>query len=56
MLRAAADQPMAFDEAPEYEVFVERLRGMLEPAAFEAAWAAGRASSMGDAVALATGD
>jgi tetratricopeptide (TPR) repeat protein len=55
-LRAAADQPMAFDEAPEYEVYVGRLRKMLEPAAFENAWEAGRQSSMADAVALATGD
>jgi hypothetical protein len=52
-LRAAGDQPMAFDEAPEYDGFVERLRGILDPESFEAAWAAGRSMPQAEAVALA---
>ena len=47
---------MAFDEAPELAGFVERLRGMLEPTAFEAAWQAGRAMTQAAAVAYAVGE
>ena len=44
---------MAFDEIPEWEGFVDRLRAALPTAEFASAWAAGRAMSMTDAVALA---
>jgi hypothetical protein len=44
---------MAFDEAPELAEFIARLRTMLPPAEFEAAWGAGRALSFADAVAEA---
>ena len=47
---------MAFDEEPEYLGSLERLRAALMPAAFEDAWAAGRALSQADAVALALAD
>ena len=46
---------MAFDEEPEDNAAMERLRGAMAPAAFEDAWAAGRALSQPDAVALALG-
>lgn len=52
-LREAADNQMAFDEMPELERFVERLRSELPEREVDAAWAAGRALSMADAVALA---
>ena len=52
-MREAADAAMAFDEAPELAEFIARLRTMLPPAEFDAAWAAGRALSFADAVAEA---
>jgi predicted ATPase/class 3 adenylate cyclase len=52
-MRDAADAPMAFDEAPELAEFIERLRTMLPPAGFDAAWSAGRALSFAEAVAEA---
>ena len=55
-LREAADARMAFDEEPEYVASLERLRAALMPAAFENAWATGRALSQADAVALAVAD
>jgi hypothetical protein len=55
-IREAAEQPRAYDEEPEHEAFLERLRGDLEPAAFDAAWAAGRKLSLIEAVALARSD
>ena len=42
-------------EATEHRVAMERLRAATDPVAFERAWAAGRAMSMAEAVALATG-
>ena len=53
VLREAAETPRAMEEGPEYDGFVERLRESLPGAAFDAAWAAGRATSAADAVALA---
>ncbi len=53
-IREASAAQMAFDELPEHEGFVERLRAAMEPAAFDAAWAAGRALTMAEAVALVT--
>ena len=44
---------MAFDEVPELERFVERLCDSLPTPDFDAAWAAGRALSQAEAVALA---
>ena len=55
-IREAAEQPRAFDEEPEHASFLERLRADLEPAAFDAAWDAGRKLSLIDAVALARSD
>ena len=55
-LREAADARMAFDEEPEYVASLERLRAAMMPAAFEHAWATGRALSQADAVALAAAD
>ncbi len=52
-IREAAAAPMAFDEEPEMERFVMRLRTMLAADAVETAWSAGRAMSMSEAVALA---
>lgn len=54
-LREASNQPMAFDEVPELERFVERLRGALPSPVFDATWAAGRVLSQAEAVAIATG-
>lgn len=55
-IREAAGASMAFDEVPELERFVERLRAVLPDRDFDAAWAAGRALSQADAVALAISD
>ena len=52
-LRESSHARLAFDEEPEFERFVERARAALSGAAFEAAWAEGRAMSQADAVALA---
>jgi hypothetical protein len=52
-MRETADAAMAFDELPELAEFVERLRTMLPPAAFDAAWSAGGALSFAEAVAEA---
>jgi tetratricopeptide (TPR) repeat protein len=43
----------AFDEEPEYDAVLARLRDAVAPAAFDAAWSAGRALPQADAVALA---
>ena len=53
-IREASAAQMAFDEVPELEGFVERLRAAMAPAAFDAAWAVGRALTMAEAVALVT--
>jgi predicted ATPase/class 3 adenylate cyclase len=55
-IREAAEQPRAYDEEPEHESFLERLRADLDPAAFGAAWEAGRKLSLIEAVALARSD
>ena len=47
---------MAFDEDRSTPRSLERLRAALSPAVFEGAWAAGRALSQADAVALALAD
>lgn len=52
-IREISRASMAFDEEPELAAYVERLRAAMTPAAYEAAWAAGRALSQSDAVALA---
>ena len=44
---------MAFDEEPDYTAALDRLRAGMTEAAFADAWAAGRAMSQPDAVALA---
>jgi hypothetical protein len=54
-IREATGQQMAFDEVPELEGFIERLRGSMPAADYEANWAAGRALSQPEAVALAIG-
>ncbi len=52
-LREASGDPMTVDEGKEYDAEVERLRARLDASGLEAAWAAGRAMSAADAVALA---
>jgi predicted ATPase/class 3 adenylate cyclase len=52
-IREAANARMAFDEEPEHAAALDRLRGAMTEAAFADAWAAGRATSQPDAVALA---
>ncbi len=52
-MRQAADQKMAFDEEPEYEAYVARLRAALPDTACVAAWSAGRALTLVESVALA---
>ena len=52
-LREASGALMAFDEIPELEGFIERLKAGMTPAAFEAAWTAGRGLQMSEAVASA---
>jgi hypothetical protein len=55
-IREDAAAPMAFDELPELQRFVERLRTMLAPAELDAAWQEGRALGFTDAVTLARAD
>ena len=52
-IREVADARMAFDEEPELAASLDRLRGDMTEAAFADAWAAGRAMSQPDAVAMA---
>ena len=52
-IRAAADAPMAMEEGPEFELFVERLRSVLTADVFTAAWDAGGRLALAEAVALA---
>ena len=54
-IRDASHAAMAFNEVPELEGFLERVRGMLPVPAFEAAWTSGRAMTQADAVALVVG-
>jgi tetratricopeptide (TPR) repeat protein len=53
-IREVAGAKMAFDEVPELERFIERVRAAIPVRDFDAAWAAGRAMTMTEAVALAT--
>jgi hypothetical protein len=41
---------MAFDEEPEFAAYETRLREILPPHDLDAAWVAGRALSMAEAV------
>jgi len=52
-MREAFASPRAADEEPEQDAYVARARAGLEPAAFGAAWAAGRSLKLSEAVALA---
>lgn len=52
-IREATGNQMTFDELPELEGFIERLRGSMPVADYEAAMGAGRALSQPEAVALA---
>jgi hypothetical protein len=51
-IREAAHAAMAFDERPELDGFVGRLRDLLPAAELDAAWAEGRSMSQAAAVAL----
>jgi hypothetical protein len=51
-LREASGDPMTVDERAEYDVEVERLRGLLDSAGFDD-WVVGRSMAAADAVALA---
>ena len=53
-IREVSGAQMAFDEIPELEGFMNRLRAAMTPAAFSGSWAAGRALTIAEAVALAT--
>jgi tetratricopeptide (TPR) repeat protein len=52
-IREATGITMTFDEVPELERFIERLRVSMPASDFDAAWAAGRSLAQVDAVALA---
>ncbi len=54
-LRESVNSPMTAIERTEYDHNVSALRAQMDEAAFTAAWAAGRALTMDEAVALATG-
>jgi predicted ATPase/class 3 adenylate cyclase len=54
-LRASANAPMAGQERGEYEQNLAALRGLLDAAALQAAWAEGRAMAPDEAVAYAVG-
>ena len=55
VLRVVVSSPMTVAEVDEHASWVERLRAGGEPAVVDAAWVAGRATSVADAVALAIG-
>jgi hypothetical protein len=55
-LRGSSGQPRAFDEEPEHEQMVARIRAELDVEAFDAAAAAGRRMTLVDAVAYARAD
>ena len=52
-MREAANAAMAFDEEPEFDGYVARLRAELPAPVFDASWAAGRDLSIAASVALA---
>jgi hypothetical protein len=54
-LREAARSPMIESERLEYDTWIARLRASADPAAVDAAMAAGRRLAMADAVELAVG-
>ncbi len=56
VLREASGDPMTVDERREYDTDLARLRGLLDPAALSDAWAAGRAMTTAEAVALAVAE
>ncbi|MBI2762256.1 MAG: hypothetical protein HYX54_00640 [Chloroflexi bacterium] len=51
-IREVGGARMSFDETPEYEDHVARLRAALAPADFERLWASGRRLSTAEAVAI----
>ena len=55
-LREASGDPMTVDERGEYDAEVDRLRGLIDAATLDAAWAAGRGLTDTDAVELAVSD
>jgi hypothetical protein len=52
-IRAAAEAPMAMEERPEFDSFVERLRSVLSADVFTAEWDAGGRLSLAEAISLA---
>ena len=52
-LREASGDPMTIDERGEYDAEVDRLRGLIDAATLDAAWAIGRGLTAVDAVAFA---
>jgi len=52
-IRAAAKAPMAMEERPEFDSFVERLRSVLSADVFTAEWDAGGRLSLAEAISLA---
>ena len=55
-LREASGDPMTVDERGEYNAEVDRLRGLIDAATLDAAWAAGRGLTDTDAVELAVSE
>ena len=47
---------MTVDERVEYDAEVDRLRGLIDAATLDAAWAAGRGLTAADAVELAVSE
>ncbi|HYL40512.1 MAG TPA: hypothetical protein VET90_04320, partial [Candidatus Binatus sp.] len=55
-IRSTAASSMAYDEVPEYEAYVARVRDGLPSEAFEMAWGEGGRLALNQAVALALAD
>ena len=53
-IRETPGAQMAFDEVPELERFIDRLRAAIPARDVDAAWAVGRAMTMAEAVTFAT--
>lgn len=51
-IRTASGAQMSYDETPEYEDHLGRLRAAMTPTDFDRLWAAGRALSVAEAVAI----
>jgi hypothetical protein len=47
---------MTVDERGEYDTEIDRLRGLIDAATLDAAWAVGRGLTAADAVALAVSE